>query len=248
MTRLTIELQIQAPLATPMIRQPTLRSEIFPLTPNHVPGYAKERSNPIIEDNILEEPICASPEPASSLDHDFNDEGEDDPAFVAKLAEFIKNERNHERVMECLRQLPTSSPGLSPQLSPRLSPQASPRASPRLVPQDCYAPGMSQSQVHPPQRQDPRFSIISASTPSTVRADSNLLAKGNPSSSANPRHYPRNSTILTSTTPPDHGPNNFRRHSTLPVPPPAVNAHSNDRASLGIASILIVFTNRSKYG
>lgn len=231
-----------------MIRQPTLRSEIFPLTPNHVPGYARKPSNPIIEDDILEEPICASPEPALSLDDDLNDEGEYDPAFVAKVAEFIKNNRNRERVMECLHQLPTSSPGLSPQLSPRLSPRASPRASPRLVPQDCYAPGMPQSQVHPAQRQDTHISITSTSTPSTVRADSNFIAIGNPPSSARRRDYPRNSTIHTSITPLDHGPNNFRRHSTLPVPPSAVNAHSNDRASLGIASVLIVFTNRNKYG
>ena len=150
--------------------------------------------------------------------------------------------------MEYLRQIPPSSPGLSPQLSPRLSSRSSPQISSRLAPQDWYPPEMSQSQVHPPERQDTHISVTSASPSSTIRADSDHIPIVNPSSSARSRGYPRNSTVFTTITPPDHGPNNFRRHSTLPVHPPAVNIHSSDSASLGITSVLLVFTNRSKYG
>ena len=91
MTRLTIEPQTQAPQARPMIRQPTLRSEIFPSTPNHVPGYARKPPSPIIEGDILEEPFCSSPEPALLPDNNFNDEAEDDPEIVAQVAEFMRN-------------------------------------------------------------------------------------------------------------------------------------------------------------
>lgn len=224
-----------------MIRQLTLRSEIFPPTPNHVPGYARKPPSPIVEGDILEEPFCASPEPAFSFDDDFN-ETEDDPATLAMVAEFMRNRRNYERVMEHLHQIPPSSSRLSPQLSPRLSPRSSPRVSPRLAPRDWYPPEMSQSQVNPPERQDTRISITSASTPSTIRNDSNHIPIGNPSSSTRPRGYPRNSTL------PDHDLNNIRRHSTLSVPPSGVNIHSNDGASIGITSVILVFTNRSKHG
>ena len=235
-----------------MIRQQSLRSDIFPTTPNHVPGHANKPPSVIIEGDILEEPFCVSPEPALGLGDGFNDDLENDPeddtAFVAKVAEFIRKDSNHERVMEYLRQIPASSSALSPQLLSRLSPQSSPRVSPRLVPRDWYPPEASQSQGHPRQRQDTRISITSASTPSTIRAYPNDVPIDNLSSSGRSRDHSRNSTILPTITPPDHGPNNFRRSSTLPFPPPAANTHSNDRTSIGIALALIVFTNRSKYG
>jgi hypothetical protein len=234
-----------------MIRQQSLRSDIFPSTPNHVPGHARKPPSVIREGDILEEPFCVSPEPALGLGDGFNDDPENDPeddtAIVAKVAEFMRKDSNRERVMEYLRQFPTSSPALSPQLSPGLSPQSSPRASPRLVPQDWYPPESSQSQGRPRQRQDTRISLTSASTQSTIRAYPNDIPIDNLSSSGRLRGHSRNSTILPTITPPDHGPNNFRRCSTLPVSPPAANAHTNDRTSIGMALALIVFTNRSKY-
>lgn len=229
-----------------MIRQQSLKSDIFPSTPNHVPGHARKPPSVIREGDILEEPFCDSPEPALGLEDGFNDDPENDPeddtAIVAKVAEFMRKDSNHERVMEYLRQFPTSSPALSAQLSPVSSPQS----SPRLFPQDWYPPESSQSHGRPRQRQDTCISVTSASTPSTIRAYPNDIPIDNLSSSGRPRRHSRNSTILPTITPPDHGPNNFRR-STLPVSPPAANAHTNDRPSIGIALALIVFTYRSKY-
>ena len=180
-----------------------------------------------------------------SNEDDFDDDIEEDSAIFTKVVEFLRKGRNKERVMEHL-EIPISSPLSTSELLPRSSSLSSPRVSPRPVARDLHSPETSQSQVHQPERKDTHTSIISASIPSSIRADTNDIPTGHPSSSARTRSY-RNSTSFTNIPPLNLGPNNFHRYSTLPVSPSGITAHSDDSGLLGMTLIISMFISRSKY-
>ena len=89
-----------------MVRNPTIRSEIFPIIPNHEPRHSTRVPRTIVEEQVLQEPLRASPEVSHSLRHYID---EDDPTTIAAVAEFMKNRKNSQRVMEYLGES-TASP------------------------------------------------------------------------------------------------------------------------------------------